>query len=92
MQNNLQETVAVPGLRNLNKTSETSGAVWGLLRAKDCFQMSFQFLGVEISIEACNLKDISHSHSLLVFQDIDAASDAIFQTLIERIQLSYSPV
>lgn len=54
--------------------------------------MSFQFLGVEISIEACNLKDIRHSHSLLVFQDIDAASDAIFQTLIERIQLSYSPV
>lgn len=34
-----------------------------------------------MSTEASNLKDIRHSHSLLVFQDIDAASDAIFQTL-----------
>ena len=34
-----------------------------------------------MSIEACNLKDIRHSHSLLVFQDIDAAAEAIFQTL-----------
>lgn len=52
--------------------------------------MIVQFLGSEMSIEACNLKDICHSHSLLVFQDIDAASVAIFRHWIERIILQYN--